>query len=172
VVLEGMGVSKVNVFDDAAVVLLDDGTTLVSRLILDVMGNSSPIVRQIRWGQRPDGVCLVVGTCARGFENNSTSDLIYTRTPVTQVGSSKTQYFWEAFPAGSGPRDRTTYMFTYLDATPNRPSLEQMLEDYWDLMPPYQVSLSLSFSLSLSLLLAPDYDLSQRNKQVGGNFSI
>jgi len=137
-VLEGMGVSKVNVFDDAAVVLLDDGTSLVSRLILDVMGNSSPIVRQIRWGQRPDGVCLVVGTCARGFENNSTSDLIYTRTPVTQVGSSKTQYFWEAFPAGSGPRDRTTYMFTYLDATPNRPSLEQMLEDYWDLMPPYQ----------------------------------
>lgn len=138
VVLEGTGVSKVNVFDDAAVVLLDDGTTLVSRLILDVMGNSSPIVRQIRWGQRPDGVCLVVGTCARGFENNSTSDLIYTRTPVTQVGSSKTQYFWEAFPAGSGPRDRTTYMFTYLDATPNRPSFEQMLEDYWDLMPPYQ----------------------------------
>ncbi len=55
----------------------------------------------------------------------------------------------QAFPAGSGPRDRTTYMFTYLDATPNRPSLEQMLEDYWDLMPPYQVSLSLSFSLSL-----------------------
>jgi hypothetical protein len=44
----------------------------------------------------------------------------------------------QAFPAGSGPRDRTTYMFTYLDATPNRPSLEQMLEDYWDLMPPYQ----------------------------------
>ncbi|KAH8945498.1 hypothetical protein BDL97_12G042500 [Sphagnum fallax] len=120
------------------VVLLDDGTTLVSQLILDVMGNSSPIVRQIRWGQRPDGVCLVVGTCARGFENNSTSDLIYTRTPVTQVGSNKTQYFWEAFPAGSGPRDRTTYMFTYLDATPNCPSLGQMLEDYWDLMPPYQ----------------------------------
>ncbi|CAK9215111.1 unnamed protein product [Sphagnum troendelagicum] len=74
------------------VVLLDDGTTLVSRLIFDVMGNSSPI---IRWGQRPDGVCLVVGTCAQGFENNNTSDLIYTRTPVTQVGSNKTQYFWE-----------------------------------------------------------------------------
>jgi hypothetical protein len=61
-------------------------------------------------------------------------------------------------------------MFTYLDATPNCPSLEQMLEDYWDLMPPYQVFLSLSFSLSLSLLLTPDYDLYQRNKQGGGNF--
>jgi hypothetical protein len=58
---------------------------------------------QIRWGQRPDGVCLVVGTCARGFENNNTSDLIYTRTPVTQVGGSKTQYFWEVrfFPPSS-----------------------------------------------------------------------
>ncbi|CAK9220239.1 unnamed protein product [Sphagnum troendelagicum] len=29
-------------------------------------------------------------------------------------------------------------MFTYLDATPSRPSLEQMLEDYWNLMPLYQ----------------------------------
>jgi hypothetical protein len=76
--------------------------------------------------------------------NNTASDLIYTHTPVTKVGASKTQYFWEAFPAGSGPRDRTTYMFTYLDATPSRPSLEQMLEDYWNLMPLYQVCL-LSF---------------------------
>lgn len=30
------------------------------------------------------------------------------------------QYFWEAFPAGSGPGDRTTYMFTYVDADPSR----------------------------------------------------
>jgi len=76
----------------------------------------------------------------------------------------------QAFPAGLGPRDRTAYMFTYLDARPNRPSLEQMLEDYLDLMPPYQVSLSLFFSLSLSLLLILDYDLYQKNKQEGGNF--
>lgn len=34
-------------FSSMQVVLLDDGTTLVSRLILDVMGNSSPIVRQV-----------------------------------------------------------------------------------------------------------------------------
>ncbi|CAM6027860.1 unnamed protein product [Sphagnum balticum] len=138
VLFEYRGLSKVDVFDNGAVVSLDDGTSLVSQLVVDVMGNASPIVRQIRWGERPDGVCLVVGTCARGFVNNTASDLIYTHTPVTKVGASKTQYFWEAFPAGSGPRDRTTYMFTYLDATPSRPSLEQMLEDYWDLMPSYQ----------------------------------
>lgn len=26
------------------------------------------------------------------------------------------QFFWEAFPASTGPSDRTTYLFTYLDA--------------------------------------------------------
>lgn len=63
------------------------------------------------------------------------------------------QFIWEdyaiwplglqAFPAGSGPTDRTTYMFSYLDATPSRPLLEEMLEDYWDLMPDYQVEFSI-----------------------------
>jgi hypothetical protein len=49
------------------------------------------------------------------------------------------QYFWEAFPAGSGPSDRTSYMFTYMDAQPWRPSLAQLFDDYWQLMPQYQV---------------------------------
>ncbi len=48
----------------------DGGIT--GRLLIDCMGNFSPIVRQARWGQRPDGVCLVVGTCSRGFQHNST----------------------------------------------------------------------------------------------------
>ncbi|CAM6124484.1 unnamed protein product [Calypogeia fissa] len=137
-ILEGTGLSKVDVFDDEAVTLLDNKQSIRSRLILDVMGNASPIVRQIRWGQRPDGICLVVGGCARGFENNTTSDVIFTTTPVTEIGNSKAQFFWEAFPAGSGPKDRTTYLFTYIDATPSRPSLEEMMEAYWDLMPKYQ----------------------------------
>lgn len=53
--------------------------------------------------------------------------------PQTTPSSSppQPQYFWEAFPSGSGPGDRTTYMFTYLDADPRRPSLEALLEDYW-----------------------------------------
>ncbi|KAG6557903.1 hypothetical protein Mapa_000081 [Marchantia paleacea] len=137
-VFEGMGLSKVDIFDDGAVVYLDNDEILKARLVLDCMGNASPIVRQVRWGQRPDGVCMVVGTCARGFENNTTSDVIFTNLPVVDVGKSKLQLFWEAFPAGSGPKDRTTYLFTYLDATPDRPSLEELLEAYWDLMPEYQ----------------------------------
>lgn len=47
----------------------------------------------------------------------------------------------QAFPAGSGPTDRTTYMFTYVDPQPQSPKLEELLEEYWKLMPEYQVSL-------------------------------
>lgn len=45
----------------------------------------------------------------------------------------------QAFPSGSGPLDRTTYMFTYVEPQPTSPTLEELLEDYWDLMPKYQV---------------------------------
>ncbi|MCO5609180.1 hypothetical protein L7F22_063403 [Adiantum nelumboides] len=136
--LEGAAVSKLRIFDNAAVLTLDNNQILHSRLVIDAMGNFSPIVRQVRWGQRPDGICLVVGTCARGFENNFTSDIIYSSHPELPVGMSKLQFFWEAFPAGSGPQDRTTYLFSYMDVSPERPSLEQLLEMYWDLMPEYQ----------------------------------
>ena len=109
-----------------------------ARLVVDCMGFGSPIVRQQRHGQKPDGVCLVVGSCARGFEPeaNESADLIFTTTDIDDAYQG--QYFWEAFPAGSGPCDRTTYMFTYVDAHESRPSLAKVLDDYWDLMPPYQ----------------------------------
>lgn len=55
------------------------------------------------------------------------------------------QYFWEAFPAGSGPEDRTTYLFTYVDADQRRPSLLALMDDYWRLMPSYQVLLPPSY---------------------------
>lgn len=57
----------------AAAAAAADGC-VTARLLIDCMGNFSPIVRQARWGQRPDGVCLVVGTCSRGFppEQNTT----------------------------------------------------------------------------------------------------
>ncbi|KAI7837968.1 hypothetical protein COHA_008271 [Chlorella ohadii] len=132
---------------------------LTARLVLDAMGNASPVVQQVRWGQKPDGVCLVVGTCARGFApaQNTTGDVIYTCTPsqppaAADGGGSSSgsghaaaaeavtncQLFWEGFPAGSGPGDRTTYLFTYLDASPSRPSLEALLDEYWRRMPEYQ----------------------------------
>eukprot|EP00897_Mesotaenium_endlicherianum_P002101 jgi/Mesen1/1919/ME000144S01047 len=145
--LEHTALHSIQVFDDGAMLSVGrsggkeaKSMLLMARLVIDAMGNFSPIVRQVRWGQKPDGVCLVVGTCARGFAPaaNATSDVICTTAPVARVGASPMQYFWEAFPAGSGERDRTTYMFTYLDARPERPSLEQLLDAYWDLMPLYQ----------------------------------
>lgn len=51
--------------------------------------------RQIRRGRKPDGMCLVVGSCARGFKDNSTSDVIYSSSSVKKVGDSEVQLFWE-----------------------------------------------------------------------------
>ncbi|KAH1211707.1 hypothetical protein GmHk_14G040092 [Glycine max] len=128
VIFEGCGVSCINVYEDAAVLKLSGDKILSSRLIIDAMGNFSPVVKQIRGGRKPDGVCLVVGTCARGFETNSTSDVIFSSSSIKKVGDSKAQLFWEAFPAGSGPLDRTTYLFTYVEPQPGSPKLEELLE--------------------------------------------
>lgn len=105
--------------------------TLQTRLLVDAMGHFSPLVQQARQGQTPDAVCLVVGTCATGYDQNDTGDLIATFTPI----QNQCQYFWEAFPARDG---RTTYLFTYLDAHPSRPSLAALFEDYLKLLPEYQ----------------------------------
>lgn len=112
-------------------ILVETSETLKTRLLVDAMGNFSPIVQQARQGQKPDSVCLVVGSCAKGFPENKTGDLIYSFTPV----ANQCQYFWEAFPARDG---RTTYMFTYLDADPQRPSLEEFFGEYLRLLPEYQ----------------------------------
>lgn len=106
-------------------------TTLNTRLLIDAMGHFSPIVQQARQGATPDAVCLVVGTCATGYSNNQTGDLITSFTPIKH----QCQYFWEAFPARDG---RTTYLFTYLDAHPDRLSLQDLFEDYFHLLPQYQ----------------------------------
>ncbi|KAL3754443.1 hypothetical protein ACJRO7_001644 [Eucalyptus globulus] len=138
VIFESCSVSKFSVYDDAVVLQTTDEIILPSRLIIDAMGNFSPILKQIRRERKPDGVCLVVGSCARGFRNNSTSDVIYSSSSVKRIGDSKVHLFWEAFPSGSGPKDRTTYMFTYVNPQPGCPALEELLEEYWDLMPKYQ----------------------------------
>lgn len=104
---------------------------LTTRLLIDAMGHFSPLSRQARGGKSPDAVCLVVGTCAEGYAANSTGDLFASFTPI----QNQCQYFWEAFPARDG---RTTYLFTYLDAHPDRPSLEALFDDYFRLLPQYQ----------------------------------
>ncbi len=106
-------------------------SSIKTRLLLDGMGHFSPIVRQVRQGQKPDAVCLVVGTCATGYPKNETGDIFASFTPMEH----QCQYFWEAFPAKDG---RTTYLFTYLDADPKRFSLEFFFEEYLRRLPEYQ----------------------------------
>ncbi len=105
--------------------------SLTTRLLIDTMGHFSPMVQQARQGEKPDAVCLVVGTCATGYRHNQTGDLITSFTPIKH----QCQYFWEAFPARDG---RTTYLFTYLDAHPERLTLNELFEDYFQLLPDYQ----------------------------------
>ncbi len=104
---------------------------LTTRLLIDAMGHFSPIAKQARSGEKPEGVCLVVGSCAKGYSQNETGDLIVSFTPI----QNQCQYFWEAFPARDG---RTTYMFTYIDAHPDRFGLEFFMEEYLRLLPEYQ----------------------------------
>lgn len=122
-------------FEGAAVhpdgIFVEAAGGLKTRLLIDAMGHFSPIVKQARQGEKPEGICLVVGSCAKGFPQNETGDLIISFTPI----QNQCQYFWEAFPARDG---RTTYLFTYIDAHPKRPSLEFLWEEYLRLLPEYQ----------------------------------
>ncbi len=104
---------------------------LTSKLFIDAMGHFSPLAAQASAGAKPEGICLVVGSCATGFERNDTGDIFASITPIQH----QCQYFWEAFPARDG---RTTYLFTYLDAHPDRFSIEFLFEEYLRLLPTYQ----------------------------------
>lgn len=137
----------------AAIDLGDEEEPVTTSLVIDCMGNASPISRQQRYGLKPDGVCAVVGSCASGFdaETNLIGDIIYTNSEIQDKGENgMLQYFWEAFPVGIG-RDgkepgtsdvKTTYMFTYMDADEKRPTLETLMDDYWRLLPEYQPTIS------------------------------
>ena len=128
--LENTSFESANIGANGVTVRSDRGQ-IHTRLLIDAMGHFSPIVKQIREGVKPDSICIVVGSCADGYKVNETGDLIYSFTPII----NQCQYFWEAFPAREG---RTTYMFSYLDAHPKRPSLEYFMEEYLRLLPEYQ----------------------------------
>lgn len=128
--LENTAFKGATIHPDSVCINTDTGK-LNSRLLVDAMGHFSPIVQQIRAGQKPDGVCLVVGSCAKNSPQNDTGDLIASITPIL----NQCQYFWEAFPARDG---RTTYLFTYVDTHRDRFSLEFLMEEYLRLLPSYQ----------------------------------
>ena len=128
--LENTAFKTAMVYSDGVAIDIGEDT-LKTRLLIDAMGHFSPVIKQARQGTKPDAVCVVVGSCAEGFPDNKTGDLIYSFTPII----NNCQYFWEAFPAKDG---RTTYMFSYLDANCDRPSLEYFMDEYLRLLPEYQ----------------------------------
>ncbi|MDJ0516356.1 MAG: FAD-binding oxidoreductase [Trichodesmium sp. MO_231.B1] len=128
---ENTAYEAATIHSDGVNIQTSNGQSFKTRLLLDAMGHFSPIVKQAREGKKPDAVCLVVGTCATGYPKNDTGDIFASFTPI----QNQCQYFWEAFPARDG---RTTYLFTYLDAHPDRFSLEFFFEEYLRLLPEYQ----------------------------------
>lgn len=135
--LESTGLTQVTVHPNGVAVQGNSATAETpgfmgrTRLLIDAMGHGSPIVQQARQGRAPDSVCLVVGTCATGYPECTTGDLMVSFTPAQR----QCQYFWEAFPAADG---RTAYLFTYLDPHPDRFSLTDLFDDYFQLLPGYQ----------------------------------
>lgn len=129
-VFENTSITGVEVTSKSASVSIDDSSRpeISTRLVLDCMGHQSPIMRQVRNGKKPDGACLVVGSCSSGFDPNANTsgDLIYSCTDI--VPQLNCQLFWEAFPAGgSGSSSRTTYMFNYLDPKCASPKRQEFL---------------------------------------------
>lgn len=76
-------------------------------------------------------MCIVVGTCAQGFPENNTGDLLLSFTAL----ENQCQYFWEAFPAKHG---KTIYLFTYMDTNPKHIGLTALFDNYFRLLPEYQ----------------------------------
>ena len=141
VVLENTPLTRVSVRPGAAVLSTKDGVELRTRLVIDCMGQRSPIVAQVREGAAPDGVCVVVGSCADGYDadRNNFGDVIFADTATEPANNGcPNQYFWEAFPASSSATERTTYLFTYMGLEKERPSVLDIMEDYWKLLPSYQ----------------------------------
>lgn len=75
-------------------------------------GHFSPVVRQARWGSKPDGVCCVVGACNRGHPegSNTSGDLIYTDQPLRPSGDAGAQVPPPA-PAGRAHSGMGTSLF-------------------------------------------------------------
>ncbi len=128
--LEYTSCDRVTIHPNGVAISLGEAE-LTSKLFVDAMGHFSPLAAQARGNVKPEGICLVVGSCASGFAQNQTGDIFASITPIEH----QCQYFWEAFPARDG---RTTYLFTYLDAHPDRFSLEFLFEEYLRLLPTYQ----------------------------------
>ncbi len=84
-------------------------------------------LQAIQWAADLHGCGLLAACCLDKARHDNSAcgnagDVIYTNMPTQGANAPipNVQYFWEAFPSGSGAADRTTYLFTYLDADTSR----------------------------------------------------
>jgi hypothetical protein len=56
-VLENTSITGITVRPNGAEISVASDSPLTARLVLDCMGNGSPLVRQMRWGRKPEGIC-------------------------------------------------------------------------------------------------------------------
>ncbi|GMH73895.1 hypothetical protein TrLO_g7980 [Triparma laevis f. longispina] len=137
VVHESTSVKGVTITPTSAVVQAEEDIYITSKLVVDCMGNGSPISKQIRGDEVANGVCIVVGTQADGFKPEYRgADLIVSDDDIVDLGTGeRRQYFWESFPNINGKR--TTYLFTYLDDDSRRDGVESVWNDYVAMLPGY-----------------------------------
>jgi len=59
-IIEQLPLKTIDIYDDVALLTYSKNSTLqtiTSRLVIDAMGNASPISKQIRGASKPDGIC-------------------------------------------------------------------------------------------------------------------
>jgi hypothetical protein len=74
-VLENTSITGITVRPNGAEISVASDVSLTARLVLDCMGNGSPLVRQMRWGRKPEGICST--TCRHTTAACCSSHLVF-----------------------------------------------------------------------------------------------
>ena len=111
---------------------------LQARLLVDAMGTTSRIARQINPGQAFDSICPTIGGVIKSGFAPSVWDNDYGEPLLTNGDISRgRQLIWECFP-GAG-NDITIYLFHYHQMAPDNPgSLLELYEDFFTCLPGYR----------------------------------
>ena len=114
-----------------------------TRLVIDCMGQRSPIVAQVREARAARRRVCRGGLVRRRVR--ARDEHLWRRhlcrhedDAAARRGRLPDAIFLGGVPASASPTQRTTYLFTYMDLDPARPSVMDIMEDYWKLLPGYQ----------------------------------
>jgi hypothetical protein len=88
-----------------------------------------------RWGHKPDGVCLVVGGCARGFDPgaNTTADVIFTNSDMQTPGAAAAAAGGQAAAAASSSSSSSSSSGTAGQVRAK--AQDRQLQYFWEAFP-------------------------------------